>query len=58
MRYQHQVATGVGVGMCLGSLKVLFFPSALIYIILAKYSLAASLTVAASQDYTAIAWDR
>jgi len=53
----YTVCVGVGCGMVVGSSKILFGIN-IIYLILAKYSLATFLTVFSSENFTNIAWDR
>lgn len=52
----YTVCVGVGCGMVLGSSKILFEVN-IIYLILAKYTVAAVLTVFSSENFTNIAWD-
>jgi len=52
----YTVCVGVGCGMVAGSSKILFDIN-IIYLILAKYSVAAFLTVFSSENFTNIAWD-
>jgi hypothetical protein len=52
----YAVCIGVGSGMAIGAVKILFGVP-VIAIILIKYGIACTLTVFSDEDFTAIAWD-
>jgi hypothetical protein len=52
----YSVCLGVGTGMAIGSVKILFGVP-IMYFILAKYGVAVLLTLQANEDFTNIAWD-
>ncbi|KAG2443441.1 hypothetical protein HXX76_001799 [Chlamydomonas incerta] len=52
----YAVSVGVGIGMAVGSTKILFGVP-IIYIILIKYTIAVGITAFSPEDITNIAWD-